>query len=255
MGLNPHPLADKVAVVTGGRRGIGQAIALAFADAGADVAICDIVTGDGELEKTAECIIQAGRKCITAGVDTRRKEQVDAFVEKVAGYYGRIDIVVSNAGVGNTIPLLKLEESQWDEVIDTNLKGYFLCCTAAAKKMVPQKKGNIITIASIGALRPSLGSPVYNISKAGVDMLTRQLALELAPYNIRVNSICPSPVRTELIRTLWADPERLKNLSARVPLGRIAEPAEVASVAVFLASDASSYVTGHNVVVDGGMYA
>jgi NAD(P)-dependent dehydrogenase (short-subunit alcohol dehydrogenase family) len=120
--------------------------------------------------------------------------------------------------------------------------------------MVAQKSGNIINIASIGALRPSLGSPVYNIAKAGVAMLTGQFALALAP-NIRVNSICPSPVRTEMVRGIWSDPERLMGLAGRVPLGRIAEPSEIASVAVFLASEASSYITGHAIVVDGGLYA
>ncbi len=249
------PLMDRIALVTGARRGIGRAVAIAFAQAGAHVAVCDIVTEDGELARAADEITALGRKSLWMGVDTRVKQQVDSIVDTTIKEFGRIDILVSNAGIGNTTPLLKLEEEGWDAVIDTNLKGYFLCCSAAGKKMVEQRSGNIITMASIGALRPSAGSPVYNIAKAGVEMLTKQFALELAPYGIRVNSICPSPVRTELVRGIWDNPERYRSFLARVPLGRIAEPEEIASAAVFLASDASSYMTGHNIVLDGGMYA
>jgi len=151
--------------------------------------------------------------------------------------------------------LLEHSEEDWDRVIDIDLKGYFLCCRAVGTKMVERKKGNIINIASVAAITAETGKASYCVSKAGVVMLTRVLARELASYNIRVNAIAPGLVRTEMSKRLWSDPETFKQITAEIPMGRVAEPSDIASVALFLASDASSYITGHTIVVDGGLLA
>ena len=151
--------------------------------------------------------------------------------------------------------MLELSEDDWDKTIDINLKGYHLCCQAVGKGMVERKKGKIINIASVVAMVANKGLGVYAISKAGVVMLTKLLAVELASYNIRVNAIVPGSVRVERNRSWWSDPEHSKQGKASIPLGRAAEPSDIGSVALFLASDASSYITGATIVVDGGLLA
>ncbi len=250
-------LEGQVAIVTGGRRGMGRAIALAFAEAGADVAVCDIVAEGGEMEVVVEEIKKLGRRSLAVQTDVTKKAQVDNLVQRVMDEFGVIDILVNNAGIIVSAPLLEHSEEDWDKVIDTDLKGYYLCCRAVGKKMVERKKGNIINIASEQAIKGRSGSPVYAIAKAGVAMLTRMLARELARYSIRVNAIAPGLVRTDFTKRAWSDPERLKEVIAdiNIPLGRIAEPSDIASVALFLASDAASYITGDIIVVDGGLLA
>jgi NAD(P)-dependent dehydrogenase (short-subunit alcohol dehydrogenase family) len=172
----------------------------------------------------------------------------------VVDEFGGIDILVNNAGIIVRAPLLEHSEQDWDKVIDTDLKGYYLCCHAIAKEMVERKKGNIINIASDQAIRGSPASPVYSIAKAGVVMLTKGLARELAVYNIRVNAIAPGAVRgTGMGQCWWSTPALLKEQEDRIPLGRVAEPSDVANVALFLASDASRHITGDTIVVDGGL--
>lgn len=250
-------LKGKVAIVTGSKRGIGKAVALLFAKSGADLVVCDYETEDGELEAVAREIRRLGRQSSAIRTDTRIRADIDSLVQNTIKEFGKVDILVNNAGIASKTPLLEISEEEWDRVVDTNLKGYHLCSQAVGKIMVEQKGGTIINIASIGSLRPSksLGWAVYNVAKAGVVMLTKQLALELASYQIRVNAIAPAPVRTDMVQELWTNSEILERYSASVPLGRIAEPEEIARVAEFLASDASSYITGHTIVVDGGLYA
>jgi len=250
-------LKSKVAIVTGGRRGIGKAIALLFAKSGADLVVCDYQIEDGELEAVAREVGKLGRRSLALRTDTRIKADIDSLVQSTITEFGKVDILVNNAGIASKTPLLEISEEEWDRVVDTNLKGYHLCSQAVGKIMVEQKGGTIINIASIGSLRPSksLGWAVYNVTKAGVVMLTKQLALELASHRIRVNAIAPAPVRTDMVQELWTNSEILERYSSSVPLGRIAEPDEIAQVAEFLASDASSYITGHTIVVDGGLYA
>jgi NAD(P)-dependent dehydrogenase (short-subunit alcohol dehydrogenase family) len=248
-------LEGKVALVTGGRRGIGRAIALALAEAGADVALGDRVIDDGQLEKVAGEIKKLGRRSLALQADITKKADVDKLVQKAVAEFGAIDILVNNAAMNIRAPLLELGEDGWDKVIDTDLKGYYLCSQAVGKVMVSQKRGNIISIASTAAMGASPEMGAYCIAKAGVVMLTRVLALELAQYNIRVNAVAPSMVKTKFSQPLWDDAETLKQIESEIPLGRLAEPEDIVGSVLFLASDESAYVTGHTIVVDGGSSA
>ena len=251
MSTSKFPLAGQVAIVTGGGTGIGWGIALEFAKAGADVVVASRRLS--VLGKVAEEVTALGRRSLAVQVDITRKADVDNMVQRTMGEFGVIDILVNNAAVGGKFTLLEIPEDEWDRVIDTNLKGYYLCSQAVSKRMVERRKGNIINIASEAAFR---GGSSYNVSKAGVVNLTRGLALELASYNIRVNTIAPGPVKgTEMGRSWWGDLERLKQWEAKIPLGWVAEPSDIGSVAVFLASDASRYITGSTIVADGGLLA
>jgi len=241
-----------VAIVTGGRRGIGRAIALALAGAGADVSLGDRVGDDGQLEAVAAEVRKSGRRALTIQADVTRKAEVDALVQKTLAEFGAIDILVNNAAMNIRAPLLELKEEGWDKVIDTDLKGYYLCAQAAGRVMVEQKRGNIINIASTAAMYTAPEMGAYCIAKAGVVMLTRILAVELADYNIRVNAVAPSMVKTKFSQPLWADAKTLKEIEAGIPLGRLAEPEDIVGPVLFLASEASAYITGHTIVVDGG---
>jgi len=255
MGVAGFSLAGKVAIITGGKRGIGRAIALAFAEAGADIVVCSRVVEDGQLGAVAEEIQRLGRHSLAVQTDITRKNDVDSLVQRVMDEFGGIDILVNNAAMNIMAPLLELREDGWDRIINTDLKGYYLCCQAVGKRMVDRKRGNIINMASIAAMKARQKMGAYCIAKAGVVMLTRVLALELASYNIRVNAIAPSTVKTKFSQHLWSEPETLKRIEAEIPLGRLAEPGDIIGAALFLASDASSYITGHTIIVDGGREA
>jgi NAD(P)-dependent dehydrogenase (short-subunit alcohol dehydrogenase family) len=251
--MKENCLQGKIAIVTGARRGIGKAAALAFAGAGADLVAADIVTGDGMLDGLAAEVKKMGRKILTMRVDISLKTDVENMVEQAAGKYGRIDILANIAGVW--IPgenLVDTKEENWDKVIDTNLKGTWFCCRAAAKVMAKQKSGSIINLSSQVGLNPGAGAGAYSISKAGIIMMTRQLALELAKSNIRVNAIAPGIVKTDFNKDLWKDGEGAKRMGGMVPLGRLAEPEDIARAALFLASDDAGYITGTVLPVDGG---
>ena len=248
-------LDGKTAIVTGGKQGIGKAIALALAQAGADVAVCGRVLEDGKLKAVADEIQGLGRRSLAVQTDITRRNDVDNLIQKVTDEFGRIDIMVNNAAVRVMAPLLELSEADWDKTIDTDLKGYYFCCQAVGKRMVTQKSGNIINIASGLASKAVPLQGVYSAAKAGVLMMSRVLAVELAQHNIRVNAISPGLIKTDMTKQDWSDPEILKQIAATRPLGRLGEPADVAGAAVFLASDASSYITGHSILVDGGFLA
>ena len=250
MSVPSLPLEDKVAIVTGGGTGIGRSIAVEFARAGADV-----VVGSRKLvnlEKVAEEVKTLGRRSLAVPTDITKKTDIDNLVQKVMGEFGKIDILVNNAGINTSASFLEHSEEEWDAILDTNLKGYFLCSQAVGKRMVEQGKGNIISIASNLGVRPLQASVAYCVSKAGVIMLTKVMARDFAKYSIRVNAIAPGAIKTALLQFRANDPESLKQLAALYPLGRIGEPDEVASVALFLASDASSFITGDTIVIDGG---
>jgi NAD(P)-dependent dehydrogenase (short-subunit alcohol dehydrogenase family) len=250
----------------GGKRGIGRTIALTFAEAGADVAICDLYTKEKtyDLEGVAEEIRALGRRSLAVKADISKQNQVESLINKVVKEFGTLDILVNNAGVSVHETVLKMTADLWDKAMDVNLKGTFLCCQAAAKVMAPQKKGKIINISSIGGMRLG-GASAYGIAKAGVIVLTGWVARELAQYNIRVNAIAPGGVTTDFgahrlgrapwdIRADLGEPAAAPSpQKSNVPLGRSAEPEDMAYVALFLASDLSRYVTGQTIVVDGGI--
>jgi NAD(P)-dependent dehydrogenase (short-subunit alcohol dehydrogenase family) len=255
-------LEGKVAIVTGARRGIGKEIALTFAGAGADVAVCDVVIESGELELVAEEIRALGHHSLPIQVDISQKTEVDNMVQKVVDEFGAIDILVNNAGLTIKSPILEVREEDWDKVIDVDLKGYFLCSQAAGKRMVERGKGGvIINISSVMGItlgqyawKRATGLGVYSIAKAGVSMLTKVLSQELASYGIRANAIAPSSIKTP-ISLSWSSPEEEKKSAAYMPMGRVGQPSDIAAAALFLASDASSYITGDTLALDGGMLA
>ncbi|MDK2879307.1 MAG: 3-oxoacyl-[acyl-carrier protein] reductase [Thermoanaerobacteraceae bacterium] len=246
-----NSLADKVAIITGSRRGIGKAIALAFASSGANVVVSDVV-GGYELEEVVKEIQAMGRRALAVQADASKKEDVEKMVRNTLDEFGKIDILVNCAGVFKEARMLELSEEDWDKVMDINLKSYFLCCQAVGKEMVKAKKGVIINMASRNAEQVEEGRGLYCISKAGVVMLTRILARELGRYNIRVNAIGPGMVETEMTKDVRSAPNFAERLKALVPLERSAKPEEIASIALFLATEASSYITGHMILADGG---
>ena len=196
-----------------------------------------------------------GRRSLAIPVDTSRKRDVEKMVEAVLQEFGVIDILVNNAGTGAAAPILDLPEDEWDRVMNVNLKGYFLCAQAVGKKMVERKKGAIVCTASQYAFKAAPGMGVYCVSKAGVCMLIRVLARELGGFGVRVNGIAPGLVMTDLSRHDWENPDIRARREAATPLGRLAETTDLAGAALFLASDASAYVTGHTILVDGGEIA
>ncbi len=252
MSLPDLSLKGKVALVTGGSRGIGKGIALIFAEAGADVAICS--RHIDELEATAaEIRKQTGRRALPVKADVTLKADVDNLVEKTVSEYGGIDILVNNAGTVVVRPFPEYTEADWDKVMDINLKSYYMCSHAVCRKMIERKKGgNIISIASTRGIEAAKGRVGYSVSKSAVFMLTRVMALELVDYGIRVNSIAPGFVKTRLTEFIWKDPKRAADAVALVPMKRWGTVPDIANAALYLASDASGYVTGQAIVVDGG---
>jgi len=250
MDLAKFSLEGKVALVTGGSRGIGRAIALAFADAGADVTITGRKLPD--LEEVAAEIRGKGRKSIALASHIAKPEDSKALVEKVKGEWGRIDILVNNAGTNPYYgPLLDAEEWAWDVTINVNLKGPFLLSQLVAKVMREQGGGSIINIASIAGIIPSELN-IYSVTKAGLIMLTKVMAKEWGQHKIRVNAIAPGVIKTRLSEALWKEPAKGEEAARSKALGYIGQPEDIAGVAVFLASDASSYLTGETILVDGG---
>jgi NAD(P)-dependent dehydrogenase (short-subunit alcohol dehydrogenase family) len=244
-------LDQKVAIVTGSGRDIGRSIALAFAREGAQVT----VTGDHfeNCNNVAGEIAGLGGKAIVVECDVSSKPAVENMVQKTVAEFGRLDILVNNAGTIGYKPLLDLTESEWDKMINVNLKGQFLCAQAAAREMVRNRSGRIINIASISSGGSHIAFPYlahYTASKAGVLGLTKALTAELAPFGINVNSIVPGAVRTGI--TGGQENPQVKAILARIPKGRWAEAEEIANLAVFLAAPESEYITGTEVVIDGG---
>ncbi|MBI2320661.1 MAG: 3-oxoacyl-ACP reductase FabG [Chloroflexi bacterium] len=245
-------LAGRVALVTGGSRSIGRAIVLALADAGADVAVNYVARADAAAAVVAAVQAQ-GRQAIPVRADTTDRAAVIRMVNEVCSALGRVDILVSNAGVMPRAPLLEIAEEDWDRVLDVDLKGYFLVGQAVARSMVERGvRGAIVNVSSTSEQVPGVGFAHYCVAKAGVAMLTKQMALELAPHGIRVNRVCPGLVETDLNRHILADAETRGRRLAAIPLGRLGRPEDIAAAVVWLASDAAAYVTGAAVFVDGG---
>jgi len=246
-------MEGKKALVTGGSRGIGKAVALAFADAGADVAIASRKLPD--LEKVAEDIKGLGRNALCVPTHAKKMEDLENLVKKTMEAFGRIDILVNNAATNPAMgPVVDTEESVFDHIITTNLKGYFMLSKMVGKTMRDQKSGNIINISSAGGVSPAEGLGPYCISKAGINMLTRQMALEMGPYNVRVNAIAPRIVKTDFSKALWSNEKLMENEFKFTPLKCVATPEEIAQTALYLASEATNYMTGHILIVNGGAF-
>jgi NAD(P)-dependent dehydrogenase (short-subunit alcohol dehydrogenase family) len=250
--LDTFSLEGKVAIVTGSKRGIGKAIALALAEAGADVVVTTRNVEGDSLEAVSRDIRKKGRASIAIQADVSKKHDMERLMDTAMNEFGRIDILVNNAGVMQMVPLLEQSEEDWRRTIDTDLTGYFLCAQAAGKVMVAQKRGSIINITSIRALRPRKNIGAYCVAKAGQNMLAKALAFELAQYNIRVNCVAPSMVETEMTKEMLGAPGFMDNFLPQVPLARLGLGSDMAGATVFLASDAASYITGQIIYVDGG---
>ena len=250
MSLSEFSLEGKVALITGGSRGIGRETALGFARAGADVAVASRKLPD--LEQVADEIRAQGRKSLAVAAHMGRAEEIPGLVERVKQEFGRIDILVNNAGANPVMDsALDIEERAWDSIMNLNLKGLFFLGQAVARLMKDQGGGTIINVASVAGIRSGM-LPVYSISKAGVIMATKIMAHEWAKYNIRVNAIAPGILRTRFSEALWSNPDILNASLVSTPMKRIGEPGEVVGTMIYLASDASKYVTGVVVSVDGG---
>ncbi len=251
-------LEDKVALITGASRGIGRSAALAFARAGASVAL--VSRKQEDLDKVAEEIRAEGGKALPVAAHVGKIDDIRRLVDRVVAELGQINILVNNAGgVPATALCLDVEERLWDTVTNLNLKGVYFLSQAAARVMKEQGGGKIINVASTSAFKPEYKNGIYSMSKAAVVMMTKSMALELAEFNIRVNAIAPGPIMTKLLSNTWSGlPEEYSKmvqdyLANTTPVGRIGDPKEIDGAMLYLASDASSYTTGQTIVIDGGM--
>jgi len=245
-------LSGKVALVVGGHGGLGQAIALGLADAGADVAISS--RNLDSLRAVAREIEARGRRSLALKADIVNEPEVKAMVEAILKIFPRIDILVNAAGLAIRKPADSFPIEEWQQVMDINTRGTFLCCQAVGRVMIKQKSGKIINLSSVrGRYGLPAGYAAYCPSKGAVDTLTRTLACEWAKYNVVVNAIAPTVVETELTKDLLADKEYAKTLKARIPMGRRAMPEDIVGPTLFFASEAANFVTGQILYIDGGV--
>lgn len=249
------PFAGKVALVTGAAYGIGRAAALSFADKGANVVVADVdeVRGD----ETVHFIRKAGGNALFVRTDVSRETEVEAMVQETVEAYGSLDCALNNAGIHKVfVSTIDFSQADWNEMIDVNLKSVWLCMKYEIPQMLIQGKGAIVNTSSAAGLIAAPSNPAYPASKHGVVGLTKSTAIEFARKGIRVNCICPGPTRTAMHDSLVAAaPQIVEMMHTKVPMGRIAEPEEVAAAAVWLCSDEASYITGHALPVDGGLVA
>ena len=269
MTIPEFQLTDKVAIVTGAGRGIGQAIALCLAEAGAATVVA--ARTENQVEETCREIERLGGKCLAVPADVTKEEEVENMVKECTAQFGKVDILVNQvggAGAGSIVPLpghkgflaggmsqSALSEQAWHDCMDTTLTSVFLCCRAVGPLMIEQGSGKIINVSSMAGAKGFANMVPYTVSKAGVTMFTRSLALEWARYKINVNGIGPGYVPTSFTESIFKEPKRREKLLRSVPLGRFGEPREMGLLAVYLASPASDYMTGQTLFIDGGILA
>lgn len=249
MGKIWYGLEDKVVLVTGGSRGIGFEIAKNLIDQRAQVVICS-----RKKENLDSAIEQLNSDNLTAfEAHIAKESDVDALFENIRNKYSRLDVLINNVGMNLlTTGIADTEPATWQKIIDSNLSGTFLCCRMAAQMMKGQGGGKIVNISSVAGRKASPGMGIYGVAKAGIEMLTKVLAFELAPFKVHVNAVAPAMVRTDFSRPFWSNSEIHEQIVKTIPLGRIAEPVDVVNPVLFLSSDAASYITGQTIVVDGG---
>jgi NAD(P)-dependent dehydrogenase (short-subunit alcohol dehydrogenase family) len=254
MGLEIFSLEGRIALVTGGSKGLGEAMARALAGAGADIVTCSRHLK--EVEQTAASIAKdSGRRVLALECDVTRRDQVEAMVKRAIAERGKIDILINNAGYAKKDPMLEADDEYWNYVLQLNVTAPMYFARAVGRHMAQRRSGKIINMGSIYAYRGSNGKAAYAISKGAVLQMTRSLALEWAQYNIQVNCICPGSFYTPMNAVALSKPEVVEMLAKKIPMGRSGQPEELAGVAIFLASDASRYVTGTSITVDGGWTA
>jgi len=249
MVLELFKLDGKVAAVTGATRGIGRSIALSLAEAGADIALLQRSPEQTDVKEEIESL---GRKCLIVPCDLEDIDQVKAAIPNVVSHFGKIDILVNNAGIQRRSPSVDFSEQDWDDVINVNLKTVWLLCQQAGRYMVPNGKGKIINMASLLSYQGGLTVPAYAAAKGGVAQLTKALSNEWAKYNVNVNAIVPGYIATDMNTALINDGTRNRQILERIPSGRWGNPEDFKGTVVYLASDASNYVHGHLLAVDGG---
>jgi len=245
----------RVALVTGAGSGLGRSIALALAQAGANLVVTDLPGRMENERQTGKGIRELGRKGLAVSLNVTSLKSIERMVEKATERFGRIDILVNNAGINISKPALEVTEQDWDRVLDVNLKGVFFCSQAVARGMIRRKSGKIVNIASQNGVIGYYNRAAYCSSKAGVVNLTRVLAIEWAEQNINVNAVGPTFVRTPLTEKLFQDESFNREVLSRIPLGRLGRPEDVAGAVVFLSSPAADLITGHTLLVDGGWTA
>ena len=249
----PYDLTGKVAIVTGGGSGLGRDISLTLAANGAAVVVADLNPDLGQ--KTVDEIKATGRASAFFPLDVSNSQQVRAMTAFVTETFGAIHILVNSAGITKRLPPLDFPEEDFDRIIAVNLKGTFLCCQAAAREMAKQGGGKIVNLTSIGGMAALPNTVAYCASKGGVVQMTRALAIDLATFKINVNAIAPSLANTPIATSVFQNPKTLEWFLSKVPLGRLCEPRDISEAALFLASPASDFITGHILSVDGGYLA